>query len=60
MKEKIKNMSIDRALKVLKSGVDCTIKIKQGTIFQKGGERYFIRNDGTIVYKTEDGLKEAI
>jgi hypothetical protein len=54
-----KQVSWKKAQEMLKKGGNYVIKIKEGTIYQEGEYRYFIKNDGTIVYPTLEGIRSV-
>jgi hypothetical protein len=60
IKIKTENISLKKALQMLKDNKeDLIIKIKQGTIFQSGGYRYFIDFDGNIKYMSEGKIRSV-
>jgi hypothetical protein len=59
-KIKTENLSLKKALQMLKDNKeDLIIKIKQGTIYQSQGWRYFIDFKGNIKY-CSDGIVRSV
>jgi hypothetical protein len=58
-KQKTDHVSWNKAKELLKTGENFTIKIKQGTIFQSGGDRYFIDYKGNIKYFSDGKIRSV-